>query len=248
MKDTILIERPEPSVAKVVFNRPLTGNAYDHEFVCTLITALDDLKRDQSLKLIWLTGNGQQFCVGPDAKWLKVRQNSGRAEHQVDAEQLSRLFLTLYQFPLPVIATVRGQANADAIGILCCCDVVLACEKSSFTLSEVKFGLAPVLQAPYLVNTIGEKSARYYSLTGETIDAYTAARLGLVNKIVPQEEIDSYASVVIRRLLDTPVEVLKQTKAMLTLCTTEVFDDALVETLIDCSIDIRSGPITIDVD
>lgn len=241
MKETILIEHSGPGVARLIFNRPATGNAYDHEFVCTLITALDDLKRDSSLKMVWLTANGPHFCTGPDAKWLKERQSSGRAEHQIDAEQISRLFLTLFHFPIPIIATVRGQANADALGILCCCDIVLASEKSSFTLNEVNFGLAPVLQSPYLSSTIGAKNARYYSLTGETIDAYTAVRLGLISKIVPQDEIDSYATMLIRRMLMAPTDVLKQTKAMLNLCSTEVFDEALVEALIDTSIDLRSA-------
>ncbi|MFQ3283212.1 enoyl-CoA hydratase/isomerase family protein [Reinekea sp.] len=240
MKETIIIERPFTGVAKVIFNRPESGNAYDHEFVCTLITALDEVALDKTIKVLWLTANGQHFSSGPDIRWLTQRQQSGRAEHQLDAENMSRLFQTLYQFTIPIVASVRGKANADAIGILCCCDIVLASEKSSFTLSEVHVGLAPVLQSPYLIKVLGERAARYYAMTGETMDAYTATRLGLVNKITPEHELDSYADMIIRKIEKIDTTVLIQTKAMLTLSSNELLDESLVETIIASSIDIRT--------
>ena len=240
MKETIVIERPFPSVAKIVFNRPEAANAYDHEFICTLITALDEISLDKTIKVLWLTANGQHFSCGPDSRWLTQRQLSGRAEHQLDAEQISRLFQTLYDLPTPIVATVRGQANADAVGILCCCDIVFASEKSTFTLTEVHLGLAPVLQSPYLIKVLGERAARYYAMTGETMDAYTATRLGLINKITPEHELDSYANMIIRKIAMIDSAVMTQTKAMLSLSANEILDEALVETLIASSIDIRT--------
>ncbi|MDN3649461.1 enoyl-CoA hydratase/isomerase family protein [Reinekea marina] len=243
MKETIVIERPMDGVAKIIFNRPEIGNAYDHEFVCTLITALDEISLDSNVKILWLTANGPHFCSGPDSRWLQHRQESGRAEHQLDAEHLSRLFHTLYDLPIPVIATVRGKANADAIGILCCCDIVFASEKSSFTLNEVHLGLAPVLQSPYLIRTLGEHAARYYALTGETLDAYTATRLGLVNKLMPEQELDSYADMIIRNMVRLDETVLIQTKSMLTVSSIEPLDESLLDTLIESSIDVRESAL-----
>ena len=239
MKDTILIDRPYKGLARVKLNRHETGNAYDDEMVCTLITAFDDLAEDDSLKLVWLTSVGENFCKGPDPIWQKQRMNSGRAEHQQDSEQLARLFHTLYQFPIPIIATVRGQANAAAVGMLCCCDIVLACERSSYTITETQYGQVPALQSPYLVKTLGERAARYYSLSSETMDAYTATRLGLVSKIVPKDELDAMADMHIQKMLQRRSLSLRQTKAMIGLAANEVFDESLVDTLIDCSTDIR---------
>lgn len=239
MKDTILIDRPHAGMARVKLNKPRSGNAYDDELVCTLITAFDDLAEDDSLKLVWLTAGGENFCIGPDQIWLERRMKSGRAEHQQDSEQLARLFHTIYQFPIPILATVRGQANAAAVGLLCCCDMVMACERSSFTITETQYGQVPALQAPYLVKTLGERAARYYSISSETMDAYTATRLGLVSKIVPKNELDAVADMSIQKILQNSVTSLRQTKAMISLAANEVFDESLVDTLVECSTDIR---------
>lgn len=239
MKDTIVIDRPYAGLARVILNKPESGNVYDDELVCTLITAFDDLAEDPTLKIVWLTANGENFSRGPDPLWLKRRMASGRAEHQQDAEQLARLFHTLYQFPIPTIATVRGQANAAAVGILSCCDMVIACERASFSVTEAQYGQVPALQAPYLVKAIGERAARYYSLSCESIDAYTATRLGLANKIVPKDELDAVADMMIKKSLLNSADSLRQTKAMINLAANESFDESLVETLIDCSTDIR---------
>ncbi|EAR09676.1 enoyl-CoA hydratase-related protein [Reinekea blandensis] len=247
MKETILIERPIPGLAVVKLNRYEQDNAYDDEMVCTLITAFDDLMEDDSLKLIWLTAVGENFCRGPDIEWVRRRQHSGRAEHQQDAEQLSRLFQTLYEFPIPIMVTVRGMANAAAVGVLCCCDIVLAAERAHFTITETRHGQVPALQSPYLVKTLGERATRYYSLSAESMDAYTATRLGLVNKIVPENELDSMADLLIQRMLSRKGLSLRQTKAMISLSANEPFDESLVETLIDCSTDIRLSQ-SIDAD
>jgi methylglutaconyl-CoA hydratase len=223
----------------VTLNRPEIGNSYNDELVCTLITAFDDLAQDDSLKLVWLTGSGEHFCIGPDPLWYKSRKNSGRAEHQQDSEQLARLFQTLYKFPIPLLATVRGQANAAAVGMLCCCDMVLACERSSFTVMDTAYGQIPVLQSPFLVKALGERAARYYSMSGEAMDAYTATRLGLVHKITPRDEIDAMADMAITRIIERSGMSLRQTKAMIGLAANEVFDDSLIETLVECATDIR---------
>ena len=239
MKDTIRIDLPYTDVARVTLNRPDTGNAYDDELVATLITALDELAEDRDLKALWLTGAGEHFCKGPDAAWQAQRNRSGRAEHQQDAEQLARLFHTIYQFPTPTVATVRGQTFAAAVGVLCCCDIVYASERSSFAITETLYGQVPALQSPYLIKTIGERNARYYALSSEVMDAYTAARLGLVNKVVPANELEAIADILFHRMLKRSSMALKQTKAMIGLASNEVFDESLVETLIDCSTDIR---------
>lgn len=176
---------------------------------------------------------------GPDPSWIQLRKKSGKAEHQHDAEQLSRLFDTLYQLPIPILASVRGNANAAGVGLLCCCDLVVASDCSSYTISETKFGQVPALQSPYLVKALGERSARYYSLTGETMDATTAARVGLVSKVVAADEFEEIVESTVQRLLRRTNLILRQTKAMLNLSANEILDDSLVDTLVECSTDIR---------
>lgn len=240
MKETVLIERRDAGLVQVMLNKPETGNAYDDELICTLVTALDDLADDDSVRLIWLSGRGAHFCTGPDRTWLKRRQHAGRAEHQQDAEQLARLLATLYNFPVPVLLTVRGDVNAAAVGLACCCDLVLATERTAFCITESLFGQVPALSSPYLIKALGERAATYYALTGESIDAYTATRLGLVHRLVPAEELDSVAEVLVRGMLARSLESLRTTKSVLHLAANEVYDDSLLESLIDCSIEVRS--------
>lgn len=240
MKDTVLIERKDPGLARIILNKPETGNAYDDELICTLVTALDDLADDPEIKLVWLSGRGAHFCSGPDRQWLLRREQVGRAEHYQDAEQLARLLATLYNFPAPVLLTVRGEVNAAAVGIACCCDLVLASERTSFCVTESLFGQVPALSSPYLVKALGERAAKYYALTGETMDAYTATRLGLVNRLVPKEELDAVAEVLARGILARSIESLRMTKSVLHLAANETYDETLIETSIECSTDVRS--------
>lgn len=148
MKETILIDYPHADMVRVRLNRPETGNSYDDEMICALITAFDEFNQDEDLKLVWITAEGEDFCRGLDSNWHQQRLDAGRAEHQNDSEQLSRLFHTLYQMPIPTLATVRGEANAAAVGIISCCDIVLACETSSFTIMEMEYGPGPCSAEP----------------------------------------------------------------------------------------------------
>lgn len=239
MKETVLIERLDDGLARVILNKPETGNAYDDEMICTLVTALDDLADDASLKLVWLSGKGAHFCSGPDRQWLARREGVGRAEHHQDAEQMSRLLETLYQFPVPVLLTVRGDVNAVAVGIASCCDMVLASEKTSFCITESLFGQVPALSSPYLTKALGERAAKYYSLTGEIMDAYAAIRLGLVHRLVPGDELEAVATTLTRGILSRSQTSLQVTKATFNLVANEPYDEALLETMIECSTDVR---------
>lgn len=239
MKETVLIEPRETGLVRILLNRPESGNAYDDELICTLVTALDDLADDPTVKLLWLSGLGAHFCSGPDRAWLKRRESAGRAEHHQDAEQLARLLATLYNFPAPVLLTARGEVNAAAVGLACCCDLVLASERTSFCITESLFGQVPALSSPYLVKALGERAAKYYALTGEVMDAYTATRLGLVNRLVPPDELDAVAEVLARGILARSTESLRTTKSVLHLAANEVYDESLLESVIDCSTDVR---------
>lgn len=240
MKDTVLIERQDAGLVRIILNKPETGNAYDDELICTLVTALDDLADDATVRLIWLSGRGAHFCTGPDRAWLQRRQSAGRAEHQQDAEQLARLLATLYNFPAPVLLTVRGDVNAAAVGLACCCDLVLASERTAFCITESLFGQVPALCSPYLIKALGERAAKFYALTGEVMDAYTATRLGLAHRLVPADELDAVAEVLVRGMVSRSVESLRMTKSVLHLAANESYDEGLLESLIDCSIEVRS--------
>jgi methylglutaconyl-CoA hydratase len=152
---------------------------------------------------------------------------------------MSRLLETLYQLPVPILLTLRGDVNAFAVGITCCCDMVLASEKTSFCITESLFGQVPALSSPYLSKALGERSAKYYSLSGEVMDAYTATRLGLVHRLVPADELEPVATVLVQSILTRSTESLRVTRATFNLVANEPYDEALIETMIECSTDVR---------
>ncbi len=95
---------------------------------------------------------------------------------------------TLYDFPKPLVGLVQGAAVGGGVGIVACCDVVVASDASSFRLSEVKLGIVPAVISPYVVRAIGVRAAQRYFLTAEPFSATEAKTLGLVHEIVPDEQ------------------------------------------------------------
>jgi methylglutaconyl-CoA hydratase len=99
----------------------------------------------------------------------------------------------------PTIAQVQGPAYGGGVGLVACCDITVAAETASFSLSEVRLGLIPAVISPYVVNAIGERQARRYFLSAERFSAREAQRIGLVHEVVPPEEL----TVTVGRFLNT---------------------------------------------
>jgi methylglutaconyl-CoA hydratase len=123
------------------------------------------------------------------------------AQNVADARQLSKLLWTLDRLPKPTIARVQGAALGGGVGLVACCDIVVASRSASFTLSEAKLGLIPATIGPYVVAAIGERACRRYFLTAERIFAEEALRLGLVHRVVEADELDRAVDELLAALL-----------------------------------------------
>jgi methylglutaconyl-CoA hydratase len=121
----------------------------------------------------------------------------------------------IYTLPKPTIARVNGTAIGGGNGLFSACDIVIASERAKFGLSEVKIGLVPAAISPYVIGRIGESAAREYFLTGERFDARRALEIGLVNKVVPHEELDRKVEEVIQLLLSSGPEAMASCKELL---------------------------------
>jgi methylglutaconyl-CoA hydratase len=177
----------DQGVARITLARPQVHNAFDDALIAELTAALGAVATDAAARVVLLRAEGRSFCAGADLNWMKRMADYDHAQNLADAERLAHMLQTLYALPKPTVAVVQGAAYGGGVGLVACCDVALAAERATFSLSEVKLGLIPATISPFVVEAVGARAARKLSLTGERIDASEAHRLGLVHEVVADE-------------------------------------------------------------
>jgi len=208
-------------VATITLNRPDKRNAVSHELVADLLLALERAAEKESIRVVILTGAGKAFCSGMDLDDLKALATRSPAENVKDSETIARLFRSIYEFPKPTIAAVNGAAIAGGCGIATLCDFTLASHEAKFGYTEVRIGFMPAIVSIFLIWQIGEKRARDLLLTGRIFDAAEAYRLGLVNEILPSDQVMPRAHETARLLIENSPVSLRATKKLLTSYTYE---------------------------
>jgi methylglutaconyl-CoA hydratase len=201
-------------IATITLNRPEKRNAISAEMIAELLSAFREVEANPAQVMI-LTGAGKAFCSGMDLEALKALAMQSPAEQWEDAGRLAQLCLRIWSFPKPTIAAVNGHAIAGGCGIATLCDFTIAVPEAKFGYPEVRIGFLPAVVSVFLVRQIGEKQARDLLLTGRTIDAAEAHRLGLVTQIVPAKELMSAAQILAAALLACSPVSLRMTKKLL---------------------------------
>jgi methylglutaconyl-CoA hydratase len=210
---TILVAN-SASVRTITLNRPKRRNAMTPEMQMELIGALEDAAQSDCRVLV-LAGAGEAFCSGLDLSALQEMQDKSVIEHRTDAERIARLFLALYELPMPTIAAVHGAAIAGGTGLATICDFTLATPAARFGFTEVRIGFVPALVSAFLTLQIGDKRSRDLLLTGRLFDAAEAYRLGLVNEIVAPEKLAERVRELADLLLANSPESLTATKLLM---------------------------------
>jgi methylglutaconyl-CoA hydratase len=150
------------------------------------------------------------------------------AEHRADAERLARLFIALYELPVPTIAAVNGPAIAGGTGLATLCDFTLATPAAKFGFTEVRIGFVPALVSAFLALQVGDKRCRDLLLTGRLFGATEALHLGLVNEIVEREELAPRANALAKSLMCNSTESISATKQLLAAQNRNWLDAAIV--------------------
>lgn len=210
---TILVTE-NPPIRTITLNRPERRNAMTYEMQLELISAMEEAAANHCCALIF-TGAGDAFCSGLDLSELQTLREKSAAEHRVDAERLARLFLTLYELPVPTIAAVNGPAIAGGTGLATLCDFTLATPRARFGYTEVRIGFVPALVSAFLALQVGDKRCRDLLLTGRLFGAQEAVQLGLVNEIVEPDELGPRTHAFAKSLLANSPLSLSATKQLL---------------------------------
>jgi methylglutaconyl-CoA hydratase len=178
-----------------------------------------------------LTGAGEAFCSGLDLSALQAMQDKSAAEHRADAERIARLFVALYELPIPTIAAVHGAAIAGGAGLAIICDFTLATPAAKFGFTEVRIGFVPALVSAFLALQIADKRSRDLLLTGRLFDAEEAHRLGLVNEIVASEKLTERVQALAEVLIANSPQSLAATKLLLAQQNRALLDSAIAQAL-----------------
>lgn len=172
-------------------DRPEVGNALNGEVVARVFGLLDEVRADAALRVLVLTGAGKIFSAGADLNWMQRMRDASPEENLHDAEQTAALFTALYDFPLPVIAAVNGPARGGGVGLVAACDFAIASDSASFAFTEVRLGLIPSMISPFVLRKMGESRARRLFLTGDAFSAAQAMAWGLVDQVVPRDQLNA---------------------------------------------------------
>lgn len=218
------------SIRTITLNRPERRNAMTPEMQMELIGALEAAAAS-SCRVLVLAGAGEAFCAGLDLSSLQAMQNGTAAEHRTDAERIARLFLALYELPIPTIAAVNGAAVAGGAGLALICDFTLATPAAKFGFTEVRIGFVPALVSAFLALQIGDKLSRDLLLTGRFLDAAEAHRMGLVNQVVSPDELDRRVLALADLLIANSPQSMKATKQLMAAHNRVWLENAVAEAL-----------------
>jgi 2-(1,2-epoxy-1,2-dihydrophenyl)acetyl-CoA isomerase len=198
------------AVATVTLNRPDKLNALDRATRWELIDALREVAADDAVRAVVLTGTGRAFCVGQD---LAAVEELEHADETV-AGSYNPIAQTIADMPKPVVAAVNGVAAGGGLSFALACDLRIASEKASFATSFTRIGLSPDSGMSWtLQRLVGRAKALELLLLAEPVRAPEALELGLVNRVVPADELDAAARELAVRLAAGPTLAYGAVKA-----------------------------------
>ncbi len=211
----VLLVRREGGVARLTLNRPDKRNALDAALIAALKAALRAADEDPEVRVVALEGAGRDFCSGVDLSALRTIAEGGVMENLDDVEGLAELFLLPRRMRKPVVALVRGRALAGGCGLATACDLVLAAEGAQFGYPEVKIGFVPAMVMAILRRNVSEKRAFDLLVRAQPVAAAEAERIGLVNRVVPDDAFAAEADALLAELAERSPSAVQLTKRLL---------------------------------
>ena len=224
MPDRLVQYSADRGIARVALDSPRNRNALSAALVEQLTQALTEARADGTVRAVELTHTGSAFCAGADLT------EASRGGMQAGAARLLPLLRDIVTLPKPVVGSIDGHVRAGGLGLVGACDIVLAGPASTFAFTEVRLGLAPAVISLTTLPRMDPRAASRYYLTGETFDATTAARIGLITESV--DDIEAGTLAVLDALRACSPQGLRETKPLLTAGMLDTFEaraEALAE-------------------
>ncbi|MGN6378637.1 MAG: enoyl-CoA hydratase/isomerase family protein [Gaiellales bacterium] len=212
MSEVVLYETRGPA-AWITLNRPDKLNALNKPVLAGLHEAFERAVADDEVKVVVVTGAGRAFSAGYDLADEAAGSYGGAHDwHHVLGVDIDAT-MRLWSLPKPTIAAVRGYCLAGGCELAMACDIIVSTESGRFGEPEIRYGSGPVtLLMPFI---LGQKKTNELLFTGDMIDAEAAERAGMVNRVVPDEDLEQEVESLVRKIAPTPLPVLRLTKIAL---------------------------------
>lgn len=227
----------DDGILTITMNRPERRNALNPVMIGELTHALEAADKSHA-DVIILTGAGSAFCAGLDLDHLESLHAKTLEEHRADSENVARVLRTLHNVQKPTIAAVNGAAIAGGMGLATICDFTLSVPEAKFGYTEVKIGFVPAIVSSFLIRQIGDKRTRDLLLTGRLIKAEEAYDLGLVTRVVDEQDLMTEAHKLAQGLWRNSPEAMQATKRLLNYYANHHLD-AEIETAIAANAEAR---------
>lgn len=211
-----ILYQVEDRIASIKLNRPEKRNALNDSIVTELKDAFDKAEKDDNVKVVILSGEGEAFCAGADLAYLKGLQNNSFDENLADSQHLRSLFEQIYRLDKVVIAKVTGHAIAGGAGLATVCDLVYSVPEALYGYTEVKIGFVPAIVSLFLLRKCGEAVSKDLLLTGRLISAEDAVQKNCFTGIFEASEIDAEVNKIAKKLCSqTSGDSLRLTKELI---------------------------------
>ena len=205
--ETIRVMAASEGVANLILARPEKHNALSALMIAELTEAAGLLGRDDNIRAVVLSAEGESFCAGGDLSWMKQQFSASRQSRMDEARKLAMMLRALNEMPKFLVGKVHGNAFGGGLGMISVCDVAIAVDTARFGLTETRLGLIPATISPYVMARIGEGHARRIFMSARLFPASEAVSLGLVSRQVSPEALDGAveAEIAVDRIGRAPV-------------------------------------------
>ncbi len=208
----LLHHQDSRGVVTLTLNRPLAFNALSEALLEALQAALDAIASDEAARVLVIAANGKAFCAGHDLK--EMRAKPSRVYYDRLFAQCGQVMMSLQKLSVPVIAKVQGMATAAGCQLVAQCDLAVAAQDAKFAVSGVNLGLFCSTPSVALTRNLSRKAAFEMLVTGEFISARQALDKGLLNRVVPAEQLDAEVQALAARIVSKPRVAMAMGKAL----------------------------------
>lgn len=198
---SVVVSQRRPGVAQVTMSRTAVFNAFDEAMIGELDAAFEQLADDSAVRIVVLAGDGKHFSAGADLQWMQRASAATREWNLEDARRFAAMLARIQTCPKPTVARVQGAALGGGVGLACACDIAIAADNATFSVSEARFGILPAVIGPYVTNAVGKRQAQRLALTATRIGAIEAQAIGLVQQVVSLDRLDDAIDACVTELL-----------------------------------------------
>jgi methylglutaconyl-CoA hydratase len=220
MSESLVLSSLSGCIAYLTLNRPQKRNALTRELLSELLSQLREIRTNAKARVLILAGAGPVFTAGMDLVQMQEAAEAPDAKDlwRRDAQLYRDILWELFSLPVPTLALIQGAAVAGGVGLVAACDIVLASESAVFALPEPSRGITAAMVTPLLTYRVGPGAAGCLLLSGHTLSSREAHEVGLVHKVVDDDELAESALAWAQLILKGAPEALAATKSFLIEC------------------------------